>query len=715
MRTGMLVIFLLSVFVGHAQKRISFLVVDRVSTLPLINASISINKEKKGVISDSLGQATIPLINPTNVRISHTGYEAKVLEIIPGERDTLIYVSLIAITEEIEEVIVTSTRSRRNIADIPTRVEVVAGEELAEKAVMQPGNVRMLLTESTGIQTQQTSATSGSASIRIQGLEGRYTQLLRDGFPLYSGFSSGLSILQIPPLDLKRVELIKGSASTLYGGGAIAGLVNFISKEPGGEPEHSGMFNINQTGAIDASMFNSQRNNKWGHTVYASYNGQKVYDNNDDGLSDIPQYRRVSINPKLFYYGKKTKAQFGITTNLEKREGGDLAVLKGRADAVHQFFEKNNSSRFATLINVATEMGKNSLTLKNSISYFTRQLQQPGYLFEGRQWSTFTEINLYMPRKISEWVTGLNIYSDDFRQTNSLNPLREQRFITGLFVQNNLKLSENLSVEAGLRTDYAKDYDVFVLPRLSLMYRLSNKFTTRLGGGLGYKLPTVFTEQSEENVFKNLSAINKGVKSETSTGINWDLNYRTTIGEDVRLSINQLFFFTKLKKPIINDKVLTNNYFSFDNANGNLYSNGFETNFRVQVEPVSFNLGYTYIHARFDTSNLISKVFLTAKHRIYFNAMYEVEGKFRLAYELFYTGSQFTGPSEKKKGFWVTGISAERRWEHFSLFINAENFTDTRQSKSESMYTGSITQPQFRPIWGNTEGFILNGGFRVFL
>ncbi len=119
--------------------------------------------------------------------------------------------------EELEEVIITTTRSSRNIQNIPTRVEYIGGEELEEKITMQPGNIRMVLSESTGIQTQQTSASSANTTIRIQGLDGRYTQILKDGFPLYSGFSGGLSIMQIPPLDLKQVDLIKGSASTLYG------------------------------------------------------------------------------------------------------------------------------------------------------------------------------------------------------------------------------------------------------------------------------------------------------------------------------------------------------------------------------------------------------------------------------------------------------------------------------------------------------------------
>src|SRR5690606_4495957 len=141
--------------------------------------------------------------------------------------------------EALEDVVVGATRTSQTIAEVPTRVEVIAGEAIDEMVSMDPSTISMLLNESPGIVVQQTSAVSGNAAIRIQGLDGRYTQLLRDGFPLYGGFSGGLSILQVPPLDLRQVEVIKGPASTLYGGDAIAGLVNLVSKSPGEAPEHS--------------------------------------------------------------------------------------------------------------------------------------------------------------------------------------------------------------------------------------------------------------------------------------------------------------------------------------------------------------------------------------------------------------------------------------------------------------------------------------------
>src|SRR5690606_24944677 len=221
----------------------------------------------------------------------------------PSMQNTPVVVFLEAAEgEELDVVMVSSTRSSRTIADIPTRGEVIAGEELDEKANMKPGDIRMVLNESTGIQTQRTSATSANASIRIQGLDGRYTQILKDGFPLYSGAASGLGLLQTPPLDLKQVEVIKGSSSTLYGGGAIAGLVNLISKTPTEERELNLHLNGTSAGGLDLNGFYGQRFEKVGLTVFASRNSNEAYAPDDVVFTAIPEFTRYVFNPKLFLY-----------------------------------------------------------------------------------------------------------------------------------------------------------------------------------------------------------------------------------------------------------------------------------------------------------------------------------------------------------------------------------------------------------------------------
>ncbi|WP_390548247.1 TonB-dependent receptor plug domain-containing protein [Qipengyuania sp. MTN3-11] len=134
-------------------------------------------------------------------------------------------------------IIVQGTRLGRRLQDEPIRVEVIAGEEIEEKAIMRPGNIAMLVNETGGVRVQVTSPALGAANIRIQGLEGRYTQLLADNVPLYGGQAASLGLLQIPPTDLAQIEVIKGSASALYGASALGGVINLISKRPGDEFE----------------------------------------------------------------------------------------------------------------------------------------------------------------------------------------------------------------------------------------------------------------------------------------------------------------------------------------------------------------------------------------------------------------------------------------------------------------------------------------------
>ena len=157
--------------------------------------------------------------------------------------------------DEDDVIIVQGTRSNRRVQDEPIRVEVIAGEEIEEKAIMRPGNIAMLVNETGGVRVQVTSPALGAANIRIQGLEGRYTQLLADNFPLYGGQASSLGLLQIPPTDLGQVGVIKGSASALYGPSALGGVINLISKRPGDEFEAEVLANATTRDGQDLTAY----------------------------------------------------------------------------------------------------------------------------------------------------------------------------------------------------------------------------------------------------------------------------------------------------------------------------------------------------------------------------------------------------------------------------------------------------------------------------
>lgn len=130
--------------------------------------------------------------------------------------------------EPVQQVTVYAARTEGRLEDQPTRVELLDQEEVDEKTMMTPGNIVMTLNETSGIRVQTTSPSLGSSTVRIQGMKGRYTRFLADGLPLFGQQGAGLGLLQIPPVDLGRVEIIKGVASALYGAGAMGGVVNHL-------------------------------------------------------------------------------------------------------------------------------------------------------------------------------------------------------------------------------------------------------------------------------------------------------------------------------------------------------------------------------------------------------------------------------------------------------------------------------------------------------
>lgn len=713
----MLIVGLLLACTGiQAQHTLKLFIKNAEDKMPLSGATASIPTLNKTTIADSAG-----LVSFTNVpagshvvTVSFVGLEPQELTVQVPQADTAILEVLMAEGEEEheEEVIVTATRISRSIANIPTRVEVISGEELTEKGNMRPGEIRMLLGESTGIQVQQTSATSFNAGIRIQGLDGRYTQILRDGYPLYAGFSGGLSIMQVAPLDLKQVEVIKGSASTLYGGGAIAGLVNLVSKTPGAKRELNFLVNSTSAGGLDISGFYSQRYGKAGLTLFASRNSNAPFDPAGIGFTAIPKFERYSVNPRLFLYGQKTTADVGVSYIAENRTGGSVQYIKQGGAG---FFEENKTGRLTTQAGITHRLSDHAtLQLKNSYTRFDRRITIPNYRFDALQQSSFSELTWSTKSEKMDWVVGASLLTDDLKERQqTVDPLRNYGFNTyGLFVQNAWSVSPKLVLETGIRGDHVSGYGFELLPRLSAMINLSPAITTRIGGGFGYKTPTIFTEEAERRQFQNLLPIDVNqTRNERSVGANWDVNYRTHIGA-VGLQLNQLFFYTRLNHPLVLTTTAGGKQ-QFQNSTGHLDTRGMETNLRLVYGDFKLFVGYTYTDAATHFANTKEWLPLTARHRLNNVLMYEQEEKWKLGLEAYYFSPQRLSDGTMGRPYWVTGFMAERIWERISLFINFENFTDTRQSKFDNIYTGSINNPVFKEIYAPVEGFVVNGGVKI--
>ncbi|MFA9195810.1 TonB-dependent receptor [Flavobacterium sp. FBOR7N2.3] len=706
-------LILLSCFAATAQKSdIQIQVLSENEAV--IGANIYLESDKKSAVTDAEGKAQFSNVSngKQTIIISYLGFETlkKTIQ-IPSQ--TAFVFHLEPNENELDEVVLQTSRTSRTVRKIPTRIEFINSEELEEKATMNPTNISMVLRESTGIQMQQTSLSSGNSNIKIQGLDGRYTQLLRDGFPLYSGFSSGLSIMQIPPLDLQQFEIIKGSSSTLYGGGAIAGLVNMVSKTPDEEPDLDIM--LTQTHALGstANVFYSKRNQKFGTTLYGSAHYQKAYDPEDDDFSNLPQTKSISFNPKIFYYpSEKTTFWLGVNGTYDDRIGGDMTKIKSGQTGIHQYTEDNVSKRLSSQAVYKTQLDSlSNFNIKNSISYFDRSLQVPDFNFSGKQINTFTEVSYERANAKTDWILGANVYSVNFDEADKAALQRDQKELTyGLFANSIFDISENWILETGLRTDYNADWGFFPLPRISLLYKNENGFSSRIGGGLGYKIPDIFTEEAESINFENVLGIDKdNLKAERSYGVNYDFNYQTRLGE-IGFSANQLFYVTAIQNALLLNSSGTN--FQFENAAEVILSKGAETNIKFNYKDFKWFLNYAFIDARLHYLAGNPQKPLTPKHNVGSVIMYESEA-WRIGFETYYTGQQLLSNGTKTTDYTTMGFLLMRNFKWGALFTNFENFTDRRQSRFSPLVLPTHDRPVFPEIYAPTDGFIFSLGIII--
>ncbi|HEX8266575.1 MAG TPA: TonB-dependent receptor [Pyrinomonadaceae bacterium] len=710
---------LLTAQIAYAQNTFKAIIKNEETKESVAGAKVSVKDTEILATTDANGRAELTNIPDGEqiIEVFSAGYETKELKFTFPLADQSERTVFIRVTNEIGEVVITTTRTGREIDDVPTRVEAIDEEEVDEKSSMRSSNVSMILNESTGIKVQQTSATSYTQTIRIQGLDGRYTQILKDGFPAFGGFSGSLSLLDIPPLDLKQVEIIKGPAATFYGGGAIAGVVNFVSKEPEEKPVTSMIFNQTSALGTDFSIFNSQKFSRFGYTFLGSINYQKEYDVDDDDFTELPKTNSFNFNPRAFFYlDDKTRLMIGNSTTYQNRKGGDVFVIRNRADNFHQYFENNNSLR-----NIATFQfdrdfsGGRRIAAKQSLAFFKREIEIPDYHFKGRQFNSYTDVSYFHPIKNHALVFGFNAVYDRFKEKQTsanVAPRDETRTTFGGYAQDSFNITDKLSVEAGFRLDAVKDYGAFALPRVSLLYRFTDNLSSRVSFGLGYKTPSIFTEEAETLLFQNVLPIGNRLKAERSLGGTFDVNYRNTIGEKFSYSLNQMFFYTEIDNPLVL-LGFGNGTFGFSNANQSVKSSGFETNVRLSYDIVKLFAGYTFTNAK--AGYLAGNQFLplTPKSKLNSALLFEKEENFKIGFEAYYTGSQFLSNRFKTKPYWVLGIFGEKTFGKFSLFANAENITDTRQSRFGTVVFPPHQRPTFSEIYTHTEGRVFNGGIKI--
>jgi len=388
-------------------------------------------------------------------------------------------------------------------------------------------------------------------------------------------------------------------------------------------------------------------------------------------------------------------------------------VLKGKPTGLHSFFIRNLSYRTTLDGSWEDKISANEkFTLKAVVSKLNRSISTNTNDLKADQTSFYTEAAWVKKSKSNDLVSGINISGEKFRKRSPANnPLENYNYTTtGFFIQDDWRIHPKFTMESGFRADAHNKYGNFLLPRVSLLYKISPSFTSRLGAGLGYKIPTVFENDIDERNYVYLQPL-KDVKAERSSGVNWDINFKTKLGENADLAVNQSFYITRISSPLLHN--FSNNQITFSNASDPLLTKGFETWAQLTVGKFEAYLGYTLTNARKQYDKNQPFLELSAKNKFASVIGYEFSKHFRAILEGAYTGNQYLDDGTRSPGFPFIASMLRYDMGHFSFVLNCENLLDYRQTRKGSTWTGSISDPVFKQIWAPIDGRVVNLSVRI--
>lgn len=617
-----------------------------------------------------------------------------------------------------EEIVVQATRSGKRVGDEAIRVDVIGREEIEEKILMTPGNISMLVAETPGVRVQVTSPGLGSSNVRVQGLRGRYTQLLTDGLPLYGGQASSIGLLQIPPTDLGRVEIIKGAASALYGPSALGGVINLVARRPRGEAEAEFLANATSREGWDLTGYGAvPLGPDWGASLTGGLHHQEAQDLGDDGWIDTPHFHRWTVRPRLFWDNAEGGKIFLTAGALhEERRGG---TAPGRTVPDGSAFAQNlDTDRFDAGLTAEYPVG----TWGKAHLRASAVTQKHKHLFgdvaeRDRHATLFGEASLSGQAGTLNWLAGTAIQSDSYR-SKTFSIFDYTYTVPALFAQAEVDALPDLTLSGSGRVDFHDEYGTRFSPRLSALYK-PGSWRVRASVGKGFYAPTPFVEETEAAGLSRLEPL-AGLKAETATSASVDVNYAsgsveasaTLFGSDIDNAVRIEEFSSVPAGPADRIRLV--------NADGVTRTRGAELLLRYRWEQFTLTGSYVFVDSTEPDPDGAGRrrVPVTPRHTAGMVAMWESHGKGRIGFEAYYTGRQSLDDNpyrNRSKPYFELGLLGEIVLGKTRLFLNAENILDIRQSRYDPLVLPSRAADGRWTVdaWAPLDGFVLNGGIRV--
>ena len=624
---------------------------------PVLGADVILRKgqEVKGTSSQASGDYQVKVPAGTyKLTISSVGFKTITQDISLTENEVLSKnFSLEKDLLEIDQIVVTATRNIIPQYKSPVVVSKVTGHifETTQSLSLAEG-----LNFTPGLRTETNCQNCGFNQLRINGLEGSYSQILVNGRPVFSSLAGVYGLEMIPANMIDRVEVVRGAGSVLYGGNAIGGTVNILTKDP-----TRNSLSLLKDGSPDNTLFANasvvSEDFDKGLTLFAYQRNRKPYDNNDDGYSEITKLHNTTFGADAFWNPTdNSKIKLNLNSINEFRRGGNkFDLLPHESDITEQLrhrilagdlaferFSKDLAHKFSLYTSaqytdregyyggglgyaINNKEDFDALNPEDKEEYF-KALAKYGHTTElvgvgGAQYAyTITpELNLslgseYKYDKVNDNYIGQNRSVDQVVRTygNYLqvewNPAKKLTLLGGSrYDYVDIKGSYRF---AGVDKESNKQISKFV-PRLTAMYDITETLKLRGSFAQGYRAPQAFDEDLHTEVLDGdpiFVELDKDLTSETSNSYTASLNYTKREG-NTQANLILEGFYTHINNRFINQDLTDIGNIKHKlktNATDHLKIMGVnvEANFAFGSQWI-WQTGFTYQQSRFSEQQTI--------------------------------------------------------------------------------------------------------------
>ena len=590
--------------------------------LPYVN--IQIKGTNIGTVTDESGHYFLKNLTPGRVTVvvSYVGYETEELPVVIKENTTTeLKVAIREAAQQLNSVVVTANRYATKRQEAATIVNVLSPKLFETTAVACVADV---LNYQPGLRVESTCGNCGKTELRINGLQGQYSQILMDSRPVFSSLASVYGLEQVPAAMIDRIEVVRGGASAVYGANAIAGVVNIITKEP-----VRNFVNIRNTSGINdkasydintelnASVMTDNR--KIGAYLFASHRTRSPYDRDDDGFTEPPQLRSTTAGTRVFFKTSgysKIVAEYHHTTDF--RRGGNLLDLPPHeADITEQL--RHNIDAGSLAFDWYSPDNRHYVTAYSAIQHIGRESyfgagKDPNAYGASKDLTSNTGLQYRFSYPCGLMTGDLTVgaeYTFNGLQDKMIGyhrDLKQDVHVVGAYAQNEWK-NETWSALIGARLE---KHNMLMMPvcnpRATVRYTPLEGLVLRVGYSSGYRAPQAYDEDLHVAAVGgqvSLITLDPNLKPEYSHSASLSADWYRRFGP-CELNLTAEGFYTYLKDVF---------YLREDgrDADGNLLMTrtnadgawvgglNLEGRLNMQLSSVNlqFSLGYTFQQSRY--------------------------------------------------------------------------------------------------------------------